>query len=273
MKSLVCGVAVLTLLVTTVATQHDAVLKPGAEAPSFSLPTLDGGREVLRNWCGEQLLRPHANSIHHTVIISFWATYCKPCEKEIPELMSFARKHADRPLKIFLISIDREGASIVAPFVEKHEVDLPVLLDPYARTAARYGVGSVPALFVIGPNGVIRYSAMGYDENTNLIPALDSVLSDIDAGRDVVAGEVTVIGASVEARRDTAAEGGTTTLSPKQRWELIVRVESGENSEDVAAQAGVSPDQLKEWYQDIRRCALELWSEPQSGGSADNRNR
>ncbi len=65
------------------------LLKSGNRAPSFSLPRLKGKRSVLNVWCGESLRKPYINDKKHTVILSFWATYCAPCMKEIPKLMKF----------------------------------------------------------------------------------------------------------------------------------------------------------------------------------------
>lgn len=145
-----------------VSAEPSTLLTAGTKAPLFSLPVVNGKREALSVWCGEQLSKPYVNDKKHIVIISFWATYCQPCKKEIPALHSFYEKYKDKNIKIFLISIDSKGNAIVAPHIKEANYTLPVLLDPYKRTAERYGVKSVPSLFVIGEDGKIMYSAKGF---------------------------------------------------------------------------------------------------------------
>lgn len=234
-----------------------ALLQAGTAAPSFSLPTLTGTREVLSVYCGEKLSKPYVNSIHHVVILSFWATYCKPCQKEIPELMKFATKHQNDSVKIFCISIDKEGADIVAPLVNEKKYSIPVLLDPYKTTASRYGVKSLPSLFVIGPNGVIRFASTGFDEKSNLEVKLEGILNGIRQGSTIaVKQEVNADqGESVPVKQDTPA------ISPKQKWHAVARVECGETPEKVADEMNLSADEVKAWYAQLKSSAMSVWGE------------
>lgn len=266
-KMAVIAVFACSVLAPLVAEEQNTVLKPGTEAPSFSLPALNGSREALRVWCGSTLSKPYVNSVKHVVIINFWATYCKPCQKEIPQLAAFMKKQEGKAVKLYCVSIDREGASKVKPFVSEKGYTVPVLLDPYARTAERYGVKSVPALFVIGPNGVIQYSAMGYDEKADLVNNLDNLIAEIESGKTVVTGAVHVAGEAVAAQGtgEKGSGGGVSVLSPKERWDAIVRVECGEKLENVAEEFGVTPQEIKTWYKDLKKTVLQMW-----GGTVAN---
>ena len=171
-------------------TTQSTLLPAGAIAPSFSLPLLDGNRLTLSTYCGETLSRPYLNKIRNTVVLSFWATYCKPCQKEIPELMSFAQKHKDDRVLVWCINIDKEGAALVGPFVNDRGYTVQVLLDPYMKTSQRYGVRSLPSLFVIDTLGVIRYSSSGYDEKNPIGLKLEAIRKAMREGRPVpVSGE------------------------------------------------------------------------------------
>ncbi len=236
-------------------------LSAGKEAPTFSLPALSGKREMLSVWCGEKLSKPYLNKEPHVVVLSFWATYCKPCQKEIPQLMQFQKEHADKKIKIFCISIDKEGASAAGPFVKKKGYTLPVLLDPYQKTAERYGVRSLPALVVIGPDRVIRYSSTGYKEGEPFLEKLESAVAAAFEGRnyqefvdDDEAESVAVEGPVTDSRKQVPGP-----IAPKQKWEAVASVECGAAIEDVADEIGVTPAEIRGWYSDLKQAAIELW--------------
>ncbi len=85
----------------------------GAPVPEFSLASLDGGTVDSRS------LQDGA------VVLNFWATWCRPCLREIPELKQLA---ADPRVEVVSIALDEEGARAVGPFVARHDIDYPVLL-------------------------------------------------------------------------------------------------------------------------------------------------
>ncbi|HUI92032.1 MAG TPA: TlpA disulfide reductase family protein [Chitinivibrionales bacterium] len=246
------------------------LLPAGTAAPSFSLPSLSGDRVSLSTYSGETLSKPYLNKIRHTVILSFWATYCKPCQKEIPELQAFIEKHKKDNVLVLCISIDKEGSAVVEPFVKEKNYTVQVLLDPYTKTSERYGVKSLPALFVIDTMGVIRFSSRGYDEKNPLGPKLEKILKAVREGGKIAVsadeGGATVPVKAVEAGKGQEAKAGegeaakAQRLTPKQRWNAIARVECGEPIEKVAAAIRVSPDELRAWYNDLKKAAVSLWS-------------
>jgi thiol-disulfide isomerase/thioredoxin len=235
--------------------EENSLLKPGTPAPIFSLPGIDGNRTALRTWCGDTLNMLHLNKVKHTVILSFWATWCKPCHKEIPELMKFMEKHQADPVKVFFVSIDKEGVLVVRSHLQENNwTAMPALLDPYAKTAERYGVKSLPALFVIDPSGVIRFASSGFEEGTDLVAKLDNVLADIASGRAVA-------GSSESTGQAVSASGPTKAIPAKDRWRAVVRVECGEKAETVAGELGVDQETIRLWHEDIKRAAMTLWGD------------
>jgi hypothetical protein len=175
--------------------------------------------------------------------------------------MKFAEKHSGDSIKIFCISIDKEGASMVGPFVKKMGYTLPILLDSYQKTAERYGVRSLPALFVIDGNGIIRYSTIGFNEKKPLDAKLEGIISNIRQGKTVVASSSEPQGESVRVAEQPAVNDTTTSSIPtaKDRWDAIVAVECGMSLDKLADSLGVTPQEIKNWYADLKKAAITLW--------------
>ncbi len=145
----------------------------GEKAPAFALQNLSGKRDYLKMWCGDKLLKPYKNKVKHTVIIAFWATYCQPCMKEIPELLEFMKEHPDDDLKLFCINIEKKSRKELKAFQKEKGWDAPILLDPYQVTSKKYGVTALPALFIISPDGEIIYNTVGLEEGVDLKMVLE----------------------------------------------------------------------------------------------------
>ena len=252
------GMVIFVIVIRAPGIDNASILPPGTEAPGFSMPSLSGKRESLTIWCGKNLSKPYVNNVPHIVIVSFWATYCKPCHKEIPELEKFYQKHKGENIKIFLISIDTKGAGIVIPFAKEKNYTLPILFDPYKKTAQRYGVKSLPALFVIGPDGVIRYSSMGYTEEVPIEETLEKVVGAIQVGEKVSIAPSEGKGETV-AVRDDKKDQTPKEFTPKEKWNAVARIECGTSPDLVAAELDVPKEEIKKWYNELKKTAIELW--------------
>jgi thiol-disulfide isomerase/thioredoxin len=138
-------------------------IRVGQNAPSFALPKLDLKYISLRDYCGEDLRKPWINKVKHVVILSFFATWCKPCIAEIPHLEKLKRDFEGLPIKFFLIDVGEEKEKVVK-FAQKRDVKLTILLDRYNKIAEKYGVLSLPRLFVLDKNGIIRKMQSGFSD-------------------------------------------------------------------------------------------------------------
>lgn len=130
-------------------------------APGFSLESLDG--ELVRS----QDLRGDI------VVIDFWATWCPPCEFQVPELNRFREAHRDDDDVVVLgISVDVDNDDRVREWVEEKQVHYPVLLGG-EQLARRFGALGFPTLYVLGPDGRIALEHVGLIELEDLEAALE----------------------------------------------------------------------------------------------------
>jgi len=125
------------LLVQACAPALSTVVEP---APDFELPRLGGGDPVRLS-----ALRGKP------VVVDFWATWCEPCKRSMPEHARLAARHEGR-LALLAVNVD-EDAQAVARFVERRGLKVPVLLDPRGRTPEAFGVTAMPYAIVIDAEG------------------------------------------------------------------------------------------------------------------------
>lgn len=107
------------------------------------------------------------------IMLNFFATWCPPCRKEIPELIALRKKFTDKKLLLIGLSVD-ENAAPVEPFVEKYGINYPVFMAQRSVTDA-YNVSSVPHNVFIAPTGELVISEPGMADSS----VLDKVVSDL----------------------------------------------------------------------------------------------
>ena len=96
-------------------------------------------------------------------VISFWATWCKPCKKAIPELNKIYEKYKENGLEIIGISCDGpRSASKVAPLSKSLQIKYPVLLDINSELRTDLNVSAFPTLIFVNKNGEIVKTHEGF---------------------------------------------------------------------------------------------------------------
>lgn len=85
--------------------------------PSLSLKRLDGDTVALRSLLGDRL-----------TLINFWGTWCKPCEEEMPHLVTLQEEWADRGVRVLGITVRSYDEEQIASWVARHEIQFPTLI-------------------------------------------------------------------------------------------------------------------------------------------------
>ena len=115
----------------------------GAPAPEFSLPRVPGGEVLaLDQWRGR------------TVLLNFWATWCAPCEAEMPSMQRLYRSLAPEGLELVAVSVD-ESDQAVERFLQRLGLDFTVLWDPERRVSDLYQAYRFPETLLIDASGTV----------------------------------------------------------------------------------------------------------------------
>ncbi len=129
---------------------------------------------TLKNASGQtvELARLHGK----VVVVNFWATWCGPCRAEIPGMLEVYEKYKGKGLEIVGISVDRDGWSVINPFVKKLNIKYPVVLGNGEVTDAYGGIDAIPTSFFVDRNGRVLLRHVGYMSKEDFEKAVRSVL-------------------------------------------------------------------------------------------------
>lgn len=137
-----------------------------SDLPALSTPALVGERApVLSNG-----LRPVGSSAlpdlkGHPYVLFFWATWCGPCKKAVPEVLAFSEK---RGLPVVAIS-DEDEETVKGFLAARTDAFFPeVVVDPLRNAFVSYGVSGTPTMLLVDADGVIRHRQVGYLPETGL---------------------------------------------------------------------------------------------------------
>jgi thiol-disulfide isomerase/thioredoxin len=158
---LVYKILAVLLLLSTAPVQ--AAPARGDPAPEVIGTTVDGVRLESSQFRGKVL------------VVTFWATWCGPCMREMPMLESMQRLAGKERLQVVAVNIEnnqvfRKVAGKLASFA------ITVAHDDRKRGSDAYGVNGIPHMVIIGRDGVILKVNRGYSEE-----ALDGILAEINA--------------------------------------------------------------------------------------------
>lgn len=112
----------------------------GDEAPDFILSDLGDQQYKLSDYRGKG------------VFLNFWGTWCKPCEREMPYMNNQYKQYKDQGVEILAVNVGEPEFSIKR-FVEKHDLEFPILKDKNKDVMNMYGVYNLPATLLIDPEG------------------------------------------------------------------------------------------------------------------------
>lgn len=125
-----------------------SMVSEGEQAPNFALMDMDGERVELADYEGEG------------VFLNFWGTFCPPCEDEMPYMEDEHQKYADEDVEILAVNVG-ESELTIDRFAQRHQLTFPILMDEHRNVLDQYGVGELPATYLIDEHGEVQHIRTG----------------------------------------------------------------------------------------------------------------
>ncbi len=137
----------------------------GNKAYNFTLKSVDGKTVSLADFKGK------------VVIVDFWATWCPPCRKGVPDLVDIQKEFKDK-VAIIGISLDSDQSSNnLKPFIKSFKINYPIVLGDQ-NVVEKYGnINAIPTTFIIDQKGNIVNSYIGLTPKSTFINQINSLIS------------------------------------------------------------------------------------------------
>ncbi|ASK61310.1 thiol-disulfide oxidoreductase [Virgibacillus phasianinus] len=150
---LIFRITVLVILLAAVGyalvsnlTKDTTKIDVGSQAPDFVLEQVNKNNELesvrLSDLEGKG------------VMLNFWATYCKPCEAEMPYMQKLYPEYKEKGIEIVAVSLDATEL-VIDRFIDKYDLTFPIPHDKSGQVMDLYGVGPIPSTFFISPKGKV----------------------------------------------------------------------------------------------------------------------
>lgn len=140
----------------------------GQPAPTLAARTIDGEPLALSDLRGQ------------VVLVNVWATWCKPCTAELPELARLHRERSTEGFTVLGVSVDkRQVLPKVRAEVARYQLGYPVLFDPEHRAVNEWNVHGYPTSVLVGRDGTIRWRRDGmiHTNDPELAKQLEAALA------------------------------------------------------------------------------------------------
>lgn len=140
-------------------------LEVGQQAPVFVMKEMGTTDYVFsRDYFGELRQEARMKGLEpRTVILSFFATWCKPCGEEMPALSRIAEENTDRGVEVLFVNLGDTDETVRSWLQQHPGIEGKILMDPFAENTKRYGVDALPRTIIIDSTGTVRFIERGFE--------------------------------------------------------------------------------------------------------------
>lgn len=143
----------LVILFESIQSQRAKEIRVGGLAPNFTLRTIDGKTVSLADYKGK------------VVLVNIWATWCPPCQQEVPSMVRLYKEMKGKDFEILAVSIDDQDLpNTLISFARVYEMGFPILMDSRSEVAKLYRTTGVPESFLVDRNGIVQHKVVGPDD-------------------------------------------------------------------------------------------------------------
>ena len=152
----------IVLIAAAIPNSAALAVGKGDKAPAFALPSLSGkGKVSLADYRGK------------VVWVDFWASWCAPCLKSLPQLEEMRKELPAKDFQILAINVDQKTKK-ATKFLAKHPVGYPSGSDPDGRIPELYGLETMPTSYLVDRKGVVHMVHEGFRKED-----MEKIKSDI----------------------------------------------------------------------------------------------
>ncbi|HXO04071.1 MAG TPA: TlpA disulfide reductase family protein [Candidatus Sulfotelmatobacter sp.] len=176
----------LLLLLMLIVTTNFSACNSGAANSKSAVSSESKPNEpdvTFKNLEGQDV--PLASLKGKLVVVNFWATWCEPCRVEIPWMIGFQQKYADKGFTVVGVAMDDEGKSVVAPYVQTTKFDVngqsmtmnyPIVLGNDDIASKFGGLIGFPTTIVISRDGKVQKRYIGLADEADLEKEIKGLL-------------------------------------------------------------------------------------------------
>ena len=135
-----------------------------AKAPDFNLKDQYGVVHSLENYKGK------------VIFLNFWATWCPPCKKEMPDVESIYKEYGENKKDVIILGVNSEKENEVKKFLKDKGYTFPTVIDENSEVMRKYFIQAFPTSFVIDKEGNVYGYVMGGLTKEQIRQVIEEVL-------------------------------------------------------------------------------------------------
>ena len=135
-----------------------------AKAPDFNLKDQYGVIHSLENYKGK------------VIFLNFWATWCPPCKKEMPDIENIYKEYGENKKNVVILGVNSEKENEVKKFLKDKEYTFPTVIDKNSEVMRKYFIQAFPTSFVIDKEGNVYGYVMGGLTREQIKQVIEEVL-------------------------------------------------------------------------------------------------